>query len=54
VAVTIVVKFTALTSEFLVELPGIEPAANILVTSGNAEFDYGKRRGVTCGYAERC
>jgi hypothetical protein len=40
-------RFLCLTSGFLVELPGIEPAANPAVACGNAEFDDSKRRETT-------
>jgi hypothetical protein len=30
-----------------VELPGIEPAAEIVLTCGNAELDYAKQREMT-------
>src|ERR1700687_1241660 len=36
-----------LTWAFLVELPGIEPAAKGRVTCGRTEFDYAKRRETT-------
>lgn len=36
----------------MVELPGIEPAAEMVLTCGNAEFEYAKRRETTCGYAK--
>jgi hypothetical protein len=35
-----------------VEPPGIEPAAEIIVTCGNAENNDAKRRETTCGYAK--
>jgi hypothetical protein len=34
------------------ELPGIEPALEMVVNCGNVEFNYAKRRQMTCGYAE--
>jgi hypothetical protein len=40
----------ALTSILAVELPGIEPAPKMVVTCGNAEFDYPKVRETTRKY----
>ena len=39
--------FVALTCIFTVELPGIEPALEILLTCGKAGFRYVKRRDCT-------
>jgi hypothetical protein len=36
-----------MTCGFSVELPGIEPATEIALTGGNAEFEYEKRRETT-------
>jgi hypothetical protein len=50
-------ELSALTSDFLVELPGIEPATEIDLTCGNAETDDAKVREMTrkyLGIRERC
>lgn len=36
---------------FPVELPGIEPSAEIALTWGNSRIDDAKARNTTCGYA---
>ncbi|MGO9041571.1 MAG: hypothetical protein ACLQIK_08000 [Mycobacterium sp.] len=40
-------ELVALTSIFCVELPGIEPSAEIAVSCDNTGFDYAKRRETT-------
>ena len=40
-------RLLALTSIFLVELPGIEPGPKIDLSCGNVEFNYAKRRQMT-------
>jgi hypothetical protein len=49
-------ELVALTSTFLVELPGIEPVAKMALSWENTGFDDAKRHEITsidtCGYAE--
>ncbi len=40
-------EFAALTCIFPVELPGIEPATEMALTCGNAEFQYARQRETT-------
>src|SRR6478609_4618274 len=47
--------FSVLACPPVVELPGIEPATEIALSCGNAEFDDAKQRKqreMTCGYAK--
>ena len=45
-------NFTPVTCCYLVELPGIEPAPEIVLSCENTRFADAKRREMTCGYAE--